>query len=124
MSQTNSRPIDATWIPRVTAADATDPAPHAAHGSVLADGQDEVLTARRMEAALPANEMAERELIQPHDQDQQPRRNQDQSVPPNHDAPGVTSVKAASVCGARVWEVHFLAARFARAINDRCNAGS
>ena len=118
------RPIDSAGIPRMTSGDATDSAPHAAHGSVLADGQNKILAARRMEAALPADDMAERELIQPHDQDQQPRRDQNQSVPPNHDAPRVASDEAASACDVRVWAAHFLAARFAREINDCRRAAS
>ena len=103
---------------------ATDSAPRAAHRSILADGQDEILAARRMEAALPADDMAESELIQPHDQDQQPRRDQDQSVPPNHDAPGVGSDEAASARDVRVWAAHFLAARFVKEINDCRRAAS
>lgn len=108
----------------MTPSDATDPAPRAAHGSVLADGQDKILAARRMKATLATDQVAERELIQPDHQDQHPRRDQDQSAQPIHDAPWDESAMPASVPSVLGRDAHFLAARFVSETNDFRRAAS
>ena len=58
-------------MPWVAASDSGDPFECAANRAVLCDRQNEVLTASRMEAALAADDVAQRHLIQPNDRDQQ-----------------------------------------------------
>ena len=59
----------------MTAADAADAFPRAPNGSVLLDCTDEVIAAGWPEATLPANDRAQRELIDPNAADQQFGRN-------------------------------------------------
>jgi len=108
----------------MTPGDATDPAPRAAHGSVLADGQNKILAACRVETTLATDQVAERELIQPDHQDQQPGRDQDQSAQPTHGAPWDESATSVSVPRERGWDAHFLAARFVSETNDFRSAAS
>ena len=72
-------------MPRVAAGDAGDSFERASDRSVLCDGQDEVLAACRMEAALSADDVAQRHLIQPNDRNQQQRRNLHEVVQQTHE---------------------------------------
>jgi hypothetical protein len=58
--------------PGVTAADPLNRAPPAAPRAVKGDGIDRILTARRMKAALSAEQPAERDAIQEDEVDEEP----------------------------------------------------
>ena len=72
-------------MPWVAASDSGDPFECAANRAVLCDGQNVVLTACRMKAALSANDVAQRHLIQPDEGDQQQRRQLHEAVQQTHE---------------------------------------
>ena len=76
-----SRRIVPAAAPGMAAADAAEALPRAPHGAVLLDRFDEVLAARRLEAAARADEGADAELIAAHRGDQRPAGYGDHSLP-------------------------------------------
>lgn len=66
--------IVAAGIKRVTPADPPRPFQDTANGSVLLDGTDRVVAARRLEPALLSNEGTERPLVHANTADANPRR--------------------------------------------------
>lgn len=63
------RRIVATRVERVAAADAEHASPRASPRAVFLNGTDEIIAARRSEAALTADKRAQRPLVKPHEPD-------------------------------------------------------
>src|SRR5262245_15981834 len=80
-----SRPIDATGVPRVAAANAADAFDETADRAVFANGQDAVFAARRMKSALASDDVTQCELIQLHRRDQEVRRKLPEESQQRHD---------------------------------------
>src|SRR4051794_14121812 len=90
-----SRRIIAAGVPGVTAADARGAAPRAAHGAVLAHGQDKILAAARIEATGRRQQRAQAPLVEANAANQHGR--QDGS----HDRAASAASRRAACCTRR-----------------------